>query len=154
MTGATCGAGNTHSFRNTWCQSLWEFMISPIHYIYIIYYWICQFYDYVYGLMTGLFALISLSALSRTYFILHDSFQTWCPNFRTADSKMKMSRWQLRTWHLAPHYIYRVYQKVLFNIFVVCKQNTKRSHRIIYQIKTHILLHIIYKFYPDCYLKS
>ena len=26
-----------------WFHSLWEFMISRIHYIYIIYYWICQF---------------------------------------------------------------------------------------------------------------
>ena len=31
-----------------------EFMISPIHYICIICYWICQFSDYVYGLMTAL----------------------------------------------------------------------------------------------------
>ena len=46
-----------------------EFMISPIHYIYIIYYWICNFSDYVYGWMTGLFVWISLTALSRTYFI-------------------------------------------------------------------------------------
>ena len=54
--------------------SFGEFMISPIYYIYIIYYWICQFYDYVHGLMTlaclpGLFAW---TALSRTYFI------SWC----------------------------------------------------------------------------
>ena len=36
-----------------------EFMISPIHYY--IHYIICQSKDYVYGLMTGLFAWISLN---------------------------------------------------------------------------------------------
>ena len=30
----------------------------------------CLFYDYVYGLMTGLFVWISLTSLSRTYFII------------------------------------------------------------------------------------
>ena len=57
-----------------------EFMISPIHYIYIKYYWICQSWDYVYGLVTGLFAWISLAALSRTYllYISHDdTSQPW-----------------------------------------------------------------------------
>ena len=38
-------------------------------YTYIVYYWICQFNDYVYRLMTDLFAWISLAALSRTSFI-------------------------------------------------------------------------------------
>ena len=37
VTGATCGAGNAHSFRNTWFHPLWEFMISPIRYIMYIY---------------------------------------------------------------------------------------------------------------------
>ena len=40
---------------------LGSFMIAPIHYKHIIYFWICQSYDYVYGVMTG---------LSRTYFII------------------------------------------------------------------------------------
>ena len=44
-----------------------EFMISPIHYINN--YRICHSWDYVYGLMTGLFAWIGPAALSRTYFI-------------------------------------------------------------------------------------
>ena len=34
-----------------------------------IHYIICQSWYYVYELMTGLFAWISLTALSRTYFI-------------------------------------------------------------------------------------
>ena len=53
VTGATCGAGIAHSFRNTWFHSLWgvhDFTHSL--YIYIVYYWICQFKDYVYWLMT------------------------------------------------------------------------------------------------------
>ena len=44
-----------------------EFMISPIDYY--IHYIICQFWDYVYGLMTGLFSWICPTAFSRTYFI-------------------------------------------------------------------------------------
>ena len=36
--------------------------------MYIVYYWICQFKDYAYWLMTGLFAWISLAALSRDLF--------------------------------------------------------------------------------------
>ena len=44
-------------------------MISPINYIYSI-------HDYVYGLMTGLFAWIRLTVLSRTYFI--ECFTTTC----------------------------------------------------------------------------
>ena len=51
-TGATCGAGNADTSGTPDFTPFGEFMISPIHYIYIIYYWICQFYDYVYGLMT------------------------------------------------------------------------------------------------------
>ena len=41
-----------------------EFIISAIHYIYII----CQSNDYVCGLMTGLFAWISPTALSWDLF--------------------------------------------------------------------------------------
>ena len=44
VTGATCGAGNAHSFRNTRFHSLWgvhDFTHSL--YIQIIYYGICQF---------------------------------------------------------------------------------------------------------------
>ena len=44
-----------------------EFIISPIHYI--IHYIVCQSQDYVNVLMTGLFAWISLTALSRIYLI-------------------------------------------------------------------------------------
>ena len=40
-----------------------EYLISHIHYIYIIYYWICQWIN------DWLFAWISLIALYRTYFI-------------------------------------------------------------------------------------
>ena len=29
--GAIYGAGNAHSFRNTWFHSIWKLMISPIH---------------------------------------------------------------------------------------------------------------------------
>ena len=75
VTGATCGAGNAHSFRNTWFHSFWgvhdftpfgEFMTSPplgsswfhplwgghdfTHSLYI-HYTICQSKDFVYGLM-------------------------------------------------------------------------------------------------------
>ena len=48
-----------------------------IQIIYIVYYWICQFYDYVYLLMTGLFAWISLTALSRTYAMITGEFFNW-----------------------------------------------------------------------------
>ena len=68
VTSATCEAGNVHSFRNIWFQSLMEFMISPIHYTYI-HYIICQVWDYVFGWITCLCAWINLTALSRTYFI-------------------------------------------------------------------------------------
>ena len=37
-----------------------------------IHYRICQSWDYVYGLMTGLFASIILTALSLTYFICYN----------------------------------------------------------------------------------
>ena len=61
--------GQEMLFGNTWFYFLGKFMILLIHYMYIIYYWICQFWDYVYVLMTlGLFAWISLAALFRTYF--------------------------------------------------------------------------------------
>ena len=33
VTGATCGAENSHSFRNTWLLSLWGVHDLPIHYI-------------------------------------------------------------------------------------------------------------------------
>ena len=50
------------------CIHFGVFMISPIHYIYIIYYSNCQFWDYVYGLMTGLFAWIRLTAFVSDLF--------------------------------------------------------------------------------------
>ena len=62
MTGATRGAGNAHSFRIT---SFGEFMISSIHYIYN--HIICQSCGYDYGLMTGLFAWISLTVSDLFY---------------------------------------------------------------------------------------
>ena len=54
-----------------------EFKVSPIHYIYYV---ICQSEDYmyVYGLMTGLFAWISLTALSGTYFIRGADIELTC----------------------------------------------------------------------------
>ena len=70
MTGATNGAGNAHSFWNTWFHSLWgvhDFTHSLyIHHILLN---LSVLRINVYGLMTGLFAWISLTALSRTYFI-------------------------------------------------------------------------------------
>ena len=71
--GATCGAGNAHSFQKTSdFTPFGEFMISPIHY-YIIYalqnlsvlrlcLWIID---------SGLFAWISLTALSCELFYIH-----------------------------------------------------------------------------------
>ena len=53
-------------FGSSWFHSLWEFMISPIHYMYIIYYWICQFQEYVYRLI----AWISLTVLSLELILL------------------------------------------------------------------------------------
>ena len=53
-----------------------EFMISPINYYIYLYYIMCQSWDYVFELMTGLFAWISLTALSHTYFILGPGSQT------------------------------------------------------------------------------
>ena len=53
-----------------------EFMIPPIHYIYII--WICQFWDYVYGLMTGLFAkIILIDVLDLFYYNMHEYVSIW-----------------------------------------------------------------------------
>ena len=60
---ATCGTTNAHSFRNTWFHSLWEFMISPIHYIYITYLSSLELCLRINAF--GLFAWISLIALSR-----------------------------------------------------------------------------------------
>ena len=71
MTDATCGAGNARSFRNTWISVplgsswLYSFVIytltnSVIH----------SFRTMRYGLLTGLFAWISLGALSRTDFMM------------------------------------------------------------------------------------
>ena len=46
-------------------------MILLIHCIYaIIHYRMCESYHYVYGLMTGLFTRIILTALPRTYYIM------------------------------------------------------------------------------------
>ena len=53
-----------------------EFMIQPSHYIYII--WICQFWDYVYGLMTGLFAkIILIDVLDLFYYNMHEYVSIW-----------------------------------------------------------------------------
>ena len=53
------------------CTPFGEFMILPIHYIYI-HYIICQSKDYVYGLMTGLFTWISLDCfVSDLLYYLH-----------------------------------------------------------------------------------
>ena len=90
-----------------------EFMISPIHYLYIIYYWICQFYDYVYGLMTGLFAWISLTALPRGSFCLYmmtklySAMIDWSSGESSSHSKtiIQLNRWHI--WLLI--YIYRQY---------------------------------------------
>ena len=46
-----------------------EFLISPINCI------ISQYWDYVYALMTGLFAWNSLTALSRPYFTIVTLFR-------------------------------------------------------------------------------
>ena len=67
VTGATCRAGNAHSFRNTLSHSLWE-VHNFTHSLYI-HYIIGQSWDYVYGLMTRLFAWIDRTTLSRTYVI-------------------------------------------------------------------------------------
>ena len=67
---ATCGTGNDHSFRNTWFHSLWG--VPDFTHSLDMHYRMCQstgYYMYIYWLMTGLFACISLTALSPTYFI-------------------------------------------------------------------------------------
>ena len=55
-----------HSFRNTWFHSLWG-VHDFTHSLYIQY-GVCQYMDYVYGLMTDLFACISPTSLSLTYY--------------------------------------------------------------------------------------
>ena len=79
MTGANVGQEMLTLCGTADFTPLGEFMISPIHYIYIIYYRICQFYVYVYRLMTGLFAWISLMLCLRrilfTVIIIHDRNQ-------------------------------------------------------------------------------
>ena len=67
MTGATCGAGNAHSYRNAWFYSRWgvhDFTHSlyiHVHYIhYNVHYILINlsvFGNNVYILMTGLFAV-------------------------------------------------------------------------------------------------
>ena len=73
--GATCGAGNSHSFWKTWFHSLWG--VHNFTHLLYIHYIICQIKDYVYGLMTGLFAWISLTVMSWTYFIRYVSTYPW-----------------------------------------------------------------------------
>ena len=70
VTGATCVAWNAHSFQNTWFHYLWGVHDCTHSFYTCIHYRICQFTDYVYGITTGLFAWISLTALFRTYFII------------------------------------------------------------------------------------
>ena len=74
MTGTTCGAGNTHSFRYTGFHTLWG-VHDFTHSLYI-HYRICQSKDYVCGLMT-LVCLpgLVLTAVSWTYIILPPSRQ-------------------------------------------------------------------------------
>ena len=60
VTGARCGAGNAHSFRNTWLHSLWG--VHDFTHSFYIHYTMYQSKDYVYRLMTGLFAWISLDS--------------------------------------------------------------------------------------------
>ena len=55
-----------HSFRSTWFHSLWG--VHDFTHALYIHYIVCQYTDYVYGLMTGLFACISPTSLSRTYY--------------------------------------------------------------------------------------
>ena len=61
VTSVTCGGG---------CSLVPEHLINmmlPVRYIHYI---ICQFKDYIYGLMTGVFTWINLTALSWTYLII------------------------------------------------------------------------------------
>ena len=58
-------------FRNTWFHSLCVHDFT--HSLYMNYR-ICQSWDYVHGLMTGLFAWISLTALSWTFCIINKCF--------------------------------------------------------------------------------
>ena len=69
-TDATCGAGNVHAFRNTWFHSLWGFhqFIKYVLQTLSVFVNLCSTF-YVYGLMTGSFVWMYLTALSRTYFI-------------------------------------------------------------------------------------
>ena len=62
VTGATCGAGDGDSFRNTWFQSLWNLLFLGLS-LRINY--------------SGLFALISLTAFTWTYFIMVDIWQLY-----------------------------------------------------------------------------
>ena len=64
--------GQEMLFRNTRLRSLWG-VHDFTHSLYI-HYCICQSLDYVYGLMTGLFAWISQTALSVTYLIIVDAW--------------------------------------------------------------------------------
>ena len=71
--GCTCGAGTAHSFRNTWFHSLWE-VHDFTHSLYSLYIHYILLNLSVLGLClrindSGLFAWISLNALSRTYLI-------------------------------------------------------------------------------------
>ena len=70
-----------------------EFLSHDLSHSLYMHYIICQYEDYVYGLMTGLFAWISLTALSRTYLI--DMMCTYCQHrvllsymYRTCYSRM------------------------------------------------------------------
>ena len=67
VTGATCGAGNAQSFRKTWFHSVLG-VHDFTHSLYM-HSGICKSKDYVYGLITSLFAWISLTALFWTYYI-------------------------------------------------------------------------------------
>ena len=68
------GAANAHSFRKTWFDSIWG--VHDLTHSLYVHYIIYQSQDYVYVLMTGLFAWISQIALSLTYFIVYIPYYT------------------------------------------------------------------------------
>ena len=83
VTCAACGAGNAHSFRNTWFHSFWG-VHDFTHSLYIHYIWLNLS---VLGLCLRIWlsAWIGLAALSRTYFILWD----WTNDFEQCLNRLQ-----------------------------------------------------------------
>ena len=92
VTGATCGAGNAHSFQNTWFHCLWV-VHDFTHSLYmLIHYRVWQSWDYVYGLMIAISRLIWFYKKLKNCHIKHLIYTLLCLRKNGEISWMTCSR--------------------------------------------------------------